>query len=97
MGGGHSHDAVLNREPVRREGWTWTTLTFAAYWMSDLVNAGQWAAVASFVSLGLTWWESILAIWVGGQVLAIVIVANGLIGARLHTPFAVTSRSVFGY
>lgn len=33
----------------------------SAYWMSDLVNAGSWSQVSSFVSLGLTWWESMLA------------------------------------
>lgn len=27
----------------------------------------------------------------------IVIVANGIVGARLHTPFAITSRAAFGY
>ncbi|KAM0746115.1 hypothetical protein T439DRAFT_330088 [Meredithblackwellia eburnea MCA 4105] len=84
-------------EPVAREQWTWTTGTFIAYWFSDLINAGSWSQVSSFVSLGLTWWESMIAVLVGGILLAGVVVLNGIIGARLHTPFAVTSRAAFGY
>ncbi|KAK4689601.1 nucleobase:cation symporter-1, NCS1 family, partial [Tremellales sp. Uapishka_1] len=76
---------------------TWTTWTFFAYWISDLINPGSWATVASFVALGLTWWESCLAVFTGAFLVACVITANGIIGSTLHTPFAVTSRSVFGY
>lgn len=84
-------------EPVKREDWTWTTGTFAAFWFSDLVNAGQWSAVSSYVALGLTWWQSLLAVFLGGVTLSVVIVLNGLIGARLHTPFAVSARAAYGY
>ncbi|KAI5477300.1 NCS2 allantoate transporter [Pseudohyphozyma bogoriensis] len=84
-------------EPVPRELWSWTTLTFAAYWFSDLINPGSWSQVSSFVSLGLTWWESLLATLTGGVILASVVALNGIVGAKLHTPFAVTSRAAFGY
>ncbi|KAK4701025.1 nucleobase:cation symporter-1, NCS1 family, partial [Phenoliferia sp. Uapishka_3] len=88
---------VVFSEPVPREQWSWTTVTFFAYWFSDLINAGSWSQVSSFVSLGLTWWESLLAVFVGGFILSLIVVLNGIIGARLHTPFAVTSRAAFGY
>ncbi|OCF45315.1 uracil transporter FurD [Kwoniella heveanensis CBS 569] len=68
-----------------------------ADWFSDLMNPGQWATVSSFVAMGLTWWESCLAIFVGGVLVSIVITANAYVGAEIHTPFAVTSRSVYGY
>ena len=42
-------------------------------WCCDLINPGTWATVSSFVTLGLTWWESCLAIYVGGFIVAIVI------------------------
>lgn len=45
----------------------------------------------------MTWWESCLAVFVGSCFVAIVITANGFIGATIHTPFAVTSRATFGY
>ncbi|KAK8866184.1 hypothetical protein IAR55_001335 [Kwoniella newhampshirensis] len=84
-------------DPTPYEYRRWTSWTFFTYWISDLINPGTWATVASFVSLGLTWWESCLAIFVGGFLVSVVITANGYVGAKIHTPFAVTSRSVFGY
>lgn len=84
-------------DPAPAEYRRWTTWTFFTYWCCDLINPGTWATVSSFVTLGLTWWESCLAIYVGGFIVAIVITANGIVGAKTHTPFAVTSRSVFGY
>ncbi|GAA5892391.1 hypothetical protein JCM6882_003658 [Rhodosporidiobolus microsporus] len=86
-----------NYEPVPIEHRTWTTATFAAYWFSDLINAGSWSQISSFVSLGLTWWESLLATFVGGVLLCIVIVANGIQGSKLHTPFSISARGAYGY
>ncbi|BGP42631.1 hypothetical protein JCM10449v2_006643 [Rhodotorula kratochvilovae] len=89
--------AAADMEPVPREEQSWTSATFAAYWFSDLINAGSWSQISSFVSLGLTWWQGLLATFTGGLLLSIIIVFNGIIGARLHAPFAVTSRAAFGY
>ncbi|ODN78059.1 hypothetical protein L202_05139 [Cryptococcus amylolentus CBS 6039] len=84
-------------DPAPMEHRIWTSWTFFAYWISDLITPGGWATSSSFIELGLTWWESCLAMYVGGFLVAIVITSNGYIGAKVHTPFAVTSRSVFGY
>ncbi|GAA5972576.1 hypothetical protein JCM11641_001905 [Rhodosporidiobolus odoratus] len=84
-------------EPVPIEHRTWTTGTFAAYWFSDLINAGSWSQISSFVALGLTWWQGLLATFTGGVLLCIVICLNGIQGADLHTPFAVSSRGAYGY
>lgn len=84
-------------EPVPLEHQTWTGWTFAAFWFSDLVNAGSWTQISSFVGMGLTWWEGVIATFLGGLLIAIAIVFNGIAGARLHTPFAVSSRAAFGY
>jgi hypothetical protein len=42
----------VNCKDSLQSGWT-----FAAYWFSDLVNAGSWTQISSFVGLGMTWWE----------------------------------------
>ncbi|GAA5952121.1 hypothetical protein JCM10213_006491 [Rhodosporidiobolus nylandii] len=86
-----------NYEPVPVEDRTWTTATFAAYWFSDLINAGSWSQVSSFVALGLTWYEGLLATFTGGVLLCVVIVANGIQGAEIHTPFSVSARGAYGY
>ncbi|WP_204282267.1 hypothetical protein, partial [Serratia marcescens] len=47
----------------------WTSWTFFAYWISNLITPGGWATSSSFVEMGLTWWESCLAMYVGGFLL----------------------------
>ncbi|ORY34302.1 permease for cytosine/purines, uracil, thiamine, allantoin-domain-containing protein [Naematelia encephala] len=84
-------------DPAPLEYRRWTSWTFFTCEISDLINPGTWATVASFVEIGLTWYEGILAIFLGGFLVSIVITANAYIGATIHTPFAVTARSVFGY
>ncbi|KAM0746563.1 uridine permease-like protein Fui1 [Meredithblackwellia eburnea MCA 4105] len=83
-------------EPTPPEKWTWTTLTFITYWMSDLVHGSTWTAIASLFSLGLVWWEGLLAIFGGGIFIVLVITMNGIMGARLHAPFAVICRAAYG-
>ncbi|GAA5973229.1 hypothetical protein JCM11641_006334 [Rhodosporidiobolus odoratus] len=90
-------DQWSNYEPVPKEHQTWTTSTFAAYWFSDLISAGTWSTISSFVALGLTWYEGLLAVFTAGVLLGIVIVANGIQGATLHTPFSVSARGAYGY
>ncbi|GAA6058609.1 hypothetical protein JCM10212_004020 [Sporobolomyces blumeae] len=84
-------------EPVPPEKTTWGHWTFFGYWVSDLINAGSWSQVSSFVSLGLVWWEGVICTFVGGFLISALIAANGIIGARLHVPFAVSSRAAYGY
>lgn len=51
----------------------WDLSLIGSDWISDLVNAGSFAAVASYASLGLTWWEGVLANMFGGFLVAITI------------------------
>lgn len=41
--------------------------------------------------------QALPAIAVGHVIIAVVMVANGTIGARLHIPFPVLNRSSFGF
>jgi NCS1 family nucleobase:cation symporter-1 len=38
----------------------------------------SWATVASFVTLGLTWWESCLAVFLGSVFVAVVITGTSV-------------------
>ncbi|KAL1412115.1 hypothetical protein Q8F55_003114 [Vanrija albida] len=84
-------------DPSPPEHRTWTTWTFFSYWVCDLFQPGGWATTAAFVAMGLTWWESCLAVLTGSVLAAIVISANGVVGGTVHTPFAVTCRTTYGY
>jgi len=68
-----------------------------AYWATDTINLGTWETASSILAVGLSWREAIPAIVVGTSCVAIPMVLNGAIGAKLHIPFSVAIRASFGY
>ncbi|KAF8154064.1 NCS1 nucleoside transporter family [Crassisporium funariophilum] len=84
-------------DPVPPEGRTWTTWNFVAYWISDATNAAVWQLASSMLAVGLSWRQALPAIAVGHCIIAVVMVLNGTIGARLHIAFPVLNRSSFGF
>ncbi|KDR74147.1 hypothetical protein GALMADRAFT_251034 [Galerina marginata CBS 339.88] len=84
-------------DPVLPEERTWTTWDFIAYWISDATNAAVWQLASSMLAVGLSWRQALPAIAVGNTIIAIVMVLNGTIGARLHIAFPVINRSSFGF
>lgn len=75
----------------------WGTWAYVAYWISDATNVAVWQLSSSMLAIGLSWRQAIAAIAVGHVIIAVVIVLNGTIGARLHIAFPVLNRSSFGF
>ncbi|KAH6672321.1 permease for cytosine/purines, uracil, thiamine, allantoin-domain-containing protein [Halenospora varia] len=84
-------------DPVKPENQTWTLWTWMAYWATDTINLGTWETASAILAVGLSWREAIPAIVVGTTCVAIPMVLNGAIGAKMHIPFSVAIRSSFGY
>lgn len=84
-------------DPVKIENQTWTLWTWMAYWATDTINLGTWETASSILAVGLSWREAIPIIVVGTSCVAIPMVLNGAIGAKLHIPFSVAIRASFGY
>lgn len=84
-------------DPVKPENQTWTVYTWVAYWATDTLNLGTWETASGILAVGLSWREAIPAIVVGTSCVAIPMVLNGAIGAKLHIPFSVAIRASFGY
>ncbi|KAM3083987.1 hypothetical protein ACMFMG_001908 [Clarireedia jacksonii] len=68
-----------------------------AYWATDTINLGTWETASSILAVGLTWRDAIPIMVVGTSCVAIPMVLNGAIGAKLHIPFSVAIRASFGY
>lgn len=49
------------------------------------------------IAVGLGWRQVLPAIALGHALIALAMVANGTVGARLHVPFPVLNRSSFGF
>ncbi|KAI9664553.1 MAG: hypothetical protein M1821_005999 [Bathelium mastoideum] len=84
-------------DPVPPENQTWTLFTWMAYWATDTINLGTWETASSVIAVGLNWRDAIPIMIVGTFCVAVPMVLNGAIGARLHIPFSVAIRSSFGY
>ncbi|THH16283.1 hypothetical protein EW146_g4322 [Bondarzewia mesenterica] len=84
-------------DPVPPSLRAWSTLNYVAYWISDATNAAVWELSSSMLAIGLTWRQALPAIAVGHVIIAVIMVLNGTIGARLHVPFPVLNRSSFGF
>lgn len=68
-----------------------------AYWATDTINLGTWQTASSILAVGLSWREAIPIMIVANLAVAIPMVLNGAIGAKLHVPFSVVTTSSFGY
>ncbi|KAF8235884.1 cytosine-purine permease [Tricholoma matsutake] len=84
-------------DPVPPHLRTWSTWNYVAYWISDATSVAVWQLVGSMMAIGLTWRQALVAIAVGHTIIAVVVVLNGTIGARLHISFPVLNRSSFGF
>ncbi|KAH6645492.1 NCS1 nucleoside transporter [Truncatella angustata] len=84
-------------DPTPVDDQTWTIWTIMAYWATDTINLGTWQTASSILAVGLSWREAIPIMIVGNLCVAVPMVLNGAIGAKLHVPFSVVSASSFGY
>lgn len=84
-------------DPVPPRYQTWSLWTYMAYWATDTINLGTWETASSVLAVGLNWRDAIPIMVVGTSCVAVPMVLNGAIGAKLHIPFSVIIRSSFGY
>lgn len=84
-------------DPTPPEDQTWTIWSIMAYWATDTINLGTWETASGILAVGLSWREAIPIMLVGTFCVAVPMVLNGAIGARLHIPFAVVTAGSFGY
>ncbi|OBR16336.1 NCS1 nucleoside transporter [Colletotrichum higginsianum IMI 349063] len=87
------NDDIRPMPPSRRR---WTTSTFISFWLTNQVAISNWQLGASLVAVGLSVWQSVIAIIIGKIIIALVAIANGMVGAEWHIGFPVVSRYIWG-
>lgn len=85
------------KDPTPVEDRTWSIWTIMAYWATDTINLSTWQTASAILEVGLSWREAIPIMLVGNFCVAVPLVLNGSIGAKLHVPFPVIASSSFGY
>lgn len=84
-------------DPTPPEDQTWTFWSIMAYWATDAITLSTWETASGILSVGLSWREALPIMVVGTFCVAVPMVFNGAIGAKLHVPFSVITTGSFGY
>ena len=92
-------DSRLTNEdlaPTPEAGRTWNQWHFASLWIGMSVCIPTYMLAASLINAGLTWWQSLIAIFLGNAIVLVPMLINGHAGTRYGIPFPVYARAAFG-
>ncbi|CZT44695.1 related to uracil permease [Rhynchosporium secalis] len=87
------NDDIRPLPPHRR---TWNTMAFISFWAINQIALGNWQLGSSLVAVGLSVWQTMIAVILGKFIVAAVALCNGAIGAKWHIGFPVMSRGIWG-
>ncbi|KIW66369.1 hypothetical protein PV04_05705 [Phialophora macrospora] len=86
-----------DQDPVPIHLRTWTAWDYAAYWMSDLINATTWQIASSAMLVGLSTTDAIAIAALSAILNALPTVLCGFPGTDYHIPFPISIRATYGY
>ncbi|MDR1893966.1 MAG: NCS1 family nucleobase:cation symporter-1 [Spirochaetales bacterium] len=93
-----SQNAYYNEDlaPTKLGQRTWNTYHIAALWIGMSVCLPTYMMASSGMSLGLSWWQSLLNILIGNLIVLIPMQLNSHAGTKYGIPFPVFARLSFG-
>ena len=74
----------------------WTAYNIAACWIGMNVCIPAYQMASSAVTMGLSWWLSLLLVAIGNFIILIPIALNAHVGTKYGIPFPVYARLSFG-
>jgi NCS1 family nucleobase:cation symporter-1 len=80
--------------PVDRR--TWNLWHIASLWVGMSVCIPTYMLAASMIESGMTWRQSLFAIFLGNAIVLVPLAINGFAGTRYGIPFPVYARASFG-
>jgi len=83
-------------KPIEQGRRTWTFFTYHNLWVLTNMNISTYLTGSSLIALGLTWWQALISIVVGGILITFFVVLNSTPGAFYHLGFPVVNRYVWG-
>jgi len=75
---------------------TWNVWHIASLWVGMSVCIPTYMLAASMIDAGMTWWQSLVAIFLGNAIVFVPLVINAHAGTRYGIPFPVYARAAFG-
>lgn len=71
-------------------------MAFISFWAINQIALSNWQLGSSLVAVGLSVWQTMIAVILGKLIVAAVALCNGAIGAKWHIGFPVMSRGIWG-
>ena len=82
--------------PIAPDQRTWRARHFSLLWLNAIVTPSSIITGSSLLSVGLRWYEILLALGLATAVLFLALLANAAPGTRYGIPFPVYARAAFG-
>ena len=82
--------------PTTRAEHTWGASRFASLWIGMCLCIPTYSLAAGMISLGMTWWQATLTVFVGSVVVLVPILLVAHAGTRYGIPYPVFARLWFG-
>lgn len=82
--------------PVSTADRTWNAFHIAILWVGLAVCIPSYQMASSLISMGLSWWESVLIVALGNLIILVPIILNSHVGTKYGIPFPVFARISFG-
>ena len=92
-------DSRLQNEdlaPISADQRTWKLWHFVSLWVGMSVCIPTYMLSASMIESGMSWRQSLLAIFLGNAIVLVPLMINGFAGTRYGIPFPVYARASFG-
>ncbi|KZT20833.1 NCS1 nucleoside transporter family protein [Neolentinus lepideus HHB14362 ss-1] len=87
------NDDIRPLPPSRR---TWDRYAFISFWAINQICLSNWQTGSSLVAVGLSVWQTMVAVIIAKIIISLVAIFNGYVGAEWHIGFPVVSRYVWG-
>jgi NCS1 family nucleobase:cation symporter-1 len=75
---------------------TWNVWHIASLWVGMSVCIPTYMLASSMIQAGMTWWQSLMAIFLGNAIVLLPLVINAHAGTRYGIPFPVYARASYG-
>ncbi|HSR51250.1 MAG TPA: NCS1 family nucleobase:cation symporter-1 [Acidobacteriota bacterium] len=93
-----SDNPLINEDlaPTPDDERTWGLWHIASLWVGMSVCIPTYMLASSMISAGMTWKESLFAIFLGNAIVLLPLILNAHAGTRYGIPFPVFARAAFG-
>jgi len=98
MASQHSDNPLWNEDlaPTTSEQRSWTTMHYAALWVSMVVSVPAYMLASGLMSEGMNWWQAVLTVFLGNLIVLVPMVLVGHAGTKHGIPYPVLARTAFG-